>query len=293
MAEAEPQTKNLPEVRAVTEQEIYEIYIAKDLSPKPSQKVRVIINMVESLDGVTTIFDENGNASEQGIGNPVDQRLMRHLRFHADATLNGSATLRASGSDSTIDEDRYPQLIAKRREMGKSDNPIACVMTSKANPEEFDEEVLTGKKSEFFRDRRFHSILFVGEDAPEENLKRIRQVIPTGKKFDLVRVPNGENGRPDVKALVEILHEKYSVKTLLSEGGARLNHSLLVAGLISDLFQTIALKAAGASPKTNGIIEGEETLSRGDLVDFELMSNLYEPTGNAIYLHSSSRDQSL
>lgn len=285
MAEAEPQTKNLPEVKIVTERKIYEIYASMDLSPKPGQKVRVVVNMIQSLDGVTTIMGPDGKASEQGIGHPVDQALMRYLRFHADATLNGSATLVLSGSDSTIDEDKYPQLVAKRREMGKSNNPISCVLTSKANPEEFDEKVL---ERDFFHDKGFHSILFVGEEAPEENLERIRRVIEEGKKFDIVKVPTGENGRPNVSALVDILHDTYGVRTLLSEGGARLNGSLLDAGLISDIFQTVSFKVAGTSPKTNGIIEVNKTHPRNDLFDLRLISALFEQTSGLLYLHSQA-----
>ncbi len=143
MPEKGPQGK-LPDFRIISEQELYQKYLEKDLKPRNRERVVVLMNMIETADGITTIIGPDGKGSEQGIGHTVDQNLMRHLRFHADATLNGSSTLRLSGSDSTIDEQKHPNLIAKRRELGKSDNPIACVITSKANPEEFDEKVLEG-----------------------------------------------------------------------------------------------------------------------------------------------------
>ncbi len=80
----------------------------------------------------------------------------------------------------------------------------------------------------------------------------------------LVVVESGPEGRADLPALLRSLREE-GVKALLCEGGPTLHGALQAAGLVDDLFLTIAPKLAGGiAPR---ILEGE----LGDVVPLELV----------------------
>ena len=70
----------------------------------------------------------------------------------------------------------------------------------------------------------------------------------------LVVVESGPDGRADLPALLRSLREE-GVRALLCEGGPTLHGALQAAGLVDDLFLTIAPKlAGGGAPR---ILEGE------------------------------------
>jgi riboflavin biosynthesis pyrimidine reductase len=70
----------------------------------------------------------------------------------------------------------------------------------------------------------------------------------------LVVVESGPRGPVDLPALLRSLHEE-GVRALLCEGGPTLHGSLQAAGLVDDLFLTIAPKLAGGDAPR--ILEGE------------------------------------
>lgn len=81
----------------------------------------------------------------------------------------------------------------------------------------------------------------------------------------LVVVESGPDGRADLPALLRSLREE-GVRALLCEGGPTLHGSLQAAGLVDDLFLTIApkLSGGGAPPR---ILEGE----LDDVIGLELV----------------------
>lgn len=75
-----------------------------------------------------------------------------------------------------------------------------------------------------------------------------------GLEMRLVVVESGPEGRVDLPALLRSLRRE-GVRALLCEGGPRLHGSLQAAGLVDELFLTIAPKlAGGGAPR---ILEGE------------------------------------
>jgi riboflavin biosynthesis pyrimidine reductase len=70
----------------------------------------------------------------------------------------------------------------------------------------------------------------------------------------LVVVESGPRGQADLPALLGSLHEE-GVRALLCEGGPTLHGSLQAAGLVDDLFLTIAPKLTGGDAPR--ILEGE------------------------------------
>jgi riboflavin biosynthesis pyrimidine reductase len=85
-----------------------------------------------------------------------------------------------------------------------------------------------------------------------------------GLEKRLVVVESGPEGRVDLPALLRSLREE-GVRALLCEGGPTLHGSLQAAGLVDELFLTIAskLSGGGAPPR---ILEGE----LDDVVPLEL-----------------------
>jgi len=71
----------------------------------------------------------------------------------------------------------------------------------------------------------------------------------------LVVVESGPEGRVDLAALLRTLREE-GVRALLCEGGPRLHASLQAAGLVDELFLTIAPKLSGGELAPR-IVEGE------------------------------------
>lgn len=252
----------MADVRTVSPEELYTEYLSCDVTI-PNQ-VSVLINMVATVDGVTTIPQGNGVQNEQGIGDPVDQKILHLLRVHADIVLNGANTLEISGSDSSVA--KYPELLQARKQAGKTDAPIGSVITSKA---EFSDEVLTRP---FFTDASFSTILFVSEGAPEENLARARKAAESkGDKFSIEMLPK-ENS---IDALLERIKTKYNAQTLLVEGGSGVNGSFVLAKRVNHIFFTESPNLAVSSPTSKTTITGPKTLSKDELVEMRLESCYY------------------
>lgn len=264
-----------PEFRSVTPQELYAKYLEKDLTPSRNSEVTVAINMIATIDGVTTIPQKSGIANEQGIGHRVDQRLMRVLRVHADATLNGAHTLEISGAESRVDD--YPELAMERRKRGKPENPVASVLTTKAA---FSDVAL---KRPFFTDPSFQSILYVAENAPAENITKVRKAsLAKADAFHVEFLPAQES---NIAALLENLKTKYQVKTLLVEGGSGVNGSFALQNKVNDVFLTEAPYIAVASPQSKTTITGPKTLSVEELLHAELVSAYFVPETGMTFKH--------
>ncbi len=86
----------------------------------------------------------------------------------------------------------------------------------------------------------------------------------------LVVVESGPRGKADLPALLRSLHEE-GVKALLCEGGPTLHGALQAAGLVDDLFLTIAPKLVGGiAPRVlEGDLPGMEPLELAWLLEEE------------------------
>jgi riboflavin biosynthesis pyrimidine reductase len=93
--------------------------------------------------------------------------------------------------------------------------------------------------------------------------KRVEGYDEIGRR--LVVVESGPEGRADLPALLRSLREE-GVEALLCEGGPTLHGSLQAAGLVDELFLTIAPKLSGGGVPPR-ILEGE----LDDVVPLELV----------------------
>jgi riboflavin biosynthesis pyrimidine reductase len=84
----------------------------------------------------------------------------------------------------------------------------------------------------------------------------------SGLKKRLIVVESGPDGRVDLAALLGSLREE-GVRALLCEGGPTLHGALQAAGLVDELFLTVAPKLVGG--KAPRILEGEALPATADL----------------------------
>jgi riboflavin biosynthesis pyrimidine reductase len=221
-----PQTLTLvyhavePHPREVPLEEVYRTLTTPGASDRP----RVILNMVQTLDGAVAI---NGKA--WGIGSEVDHYLFRTLRGWADVILSGAGTLRLNDIVATT----HPHLQVERAAAGRPVNPAAVVASRRA---EFDDQTL---RKRFFLGRDFSPIVLTTEHAREEDRRRVEDA-----GAEVWIVPAGAAGEVDVRAALSLLAQR-GMTRVLAEGGPTLNRRLVDAALLDELFLTVSPRVAG------------------------------------------------
>jgi riboflavin biosynthesis pyrimidine reductase len=176
-----------------------------------------MLNMVSTADGRASIGGSSG-----AIGNTADRELFHALRTVVDAVLVGAGTARIERYRRLV---REPAARALRRERGLEEEPLACIVSGR---------------------------LALGEDIPLLEDPAARVVILTPSRASLPAraapieyVRTGNDGQLDLSVALAQLSERFAVRTLLCEGGPHLNAQLLAAGLVDELFLSLAPKLAG------------------------------------------------
>jgi riboflavin-specific deaminase-like protein len=182
----------------------------------------VMLNMASTLDGRATIAGRSGP-----IGNRADRELFHALRAGVDAVMAGAGTVRV---------ERYGRIIRnettreRRRERGLDEEPLACIVSAR---------------------------LSLPDDLPLLNEPAAHVVIVTpsaaslsGASAQLDYVRAARDGLLDLRAAMRELAERFGVRTLLCEGGPHLNAALLEAGLVDELFLSLAPKLTGGEDVT-------------------------------------------
>ncbi len=209
----------------------------------PVQNTRpyVLINMVASLDGKTTIDGKAGT-----IGSPTDRLIMRTLRARVDAVMVGSGTLRAEKLRLDVPED----LARARTSLGLKPQPLAIIVAG-SNDIPLEENLLGSSPDNL--------LILTSPETPKERFSalsshaRIEVIEPeveasSGLRLDLVRA-------------LKTLKQLYAVGVLLVEGGPSLNHTLVSSGLADELFLTLSPKLLGGDrSKPLAIVEDAASL---------------------------------
>ena len=185
----------------------------------PAGRPYVAVNMVMSADGRTVI-----DGSERGLGTALDQRLMRELRVHFDAVMNGAATFRASGTSARLNN---PDLERWRVERDMSPAPIAAVLTRSGD---------LPPERRFFTDKSFYAVIYLSDQASDAVRERLAVL---GRP--VITVPDAEAPA----AALTHLRRGLRAKRILVEGGATLNGELFQRGLVDEYFLTLAPKIVG------------------------------------------------
>lgn len=172
----------------------------------------VLINMVSSVDGRSSA---SGKAS--GIGGPADRSAMRALRSRVDAVMVGAGTLRAEKLNLGLDG-------------SEAEQPLAVVVGGAGGLPVLEHLVRPSGQA---------VILAV----PQKYLAR-NGANPDGSGCGLttLQCPGPRPDRVDLLDLLQALKAEHAVDRLLVEGGPGLNRSLIDAGLVDELFLTVAPK---------------------------------------------------
>jgi 2,5-diamino-6-(ribosylamino)-4(3H)-pyrimidinone 5'-phosphate reductase len=175
--------------------------------PANADRPYLAINMVASVDGRATL-----NGSAVGIGSAADKHLMRELRAEADVVLHGAGTVRADPLSARVP----PEMIEQRLARGLTAQPLGAIVTRSGN---------LPRRHPYYESA---TIVYITSDASVR-----------------VDVPSVEVSRVrDVAAAVDDLW-RHGARRILCEGGPTLNAALFEAGLVDDVYLTIAPKLIG------------------------------------------------
>jgi riboflavin-specific deaminase-like protein len=190
------------------------------------QRPYVVLNMASTLDGRATVAGRSAP-----ISSPADRALFHALRSVVDAVLVGAGTARAERYGPIV---RDPGTRRARLHEGLSEQPLACVVSARLD---------LSPELPLLADAGSRVAVLTPSSA---------SLPATAAAVDYVRAKR--DGSLDLPAALGELQDRLQVGLLLCEGGPRLNGQLLGAGLVDELFLSLAPTLAGEPP------EGEPAL---------------------------------
>jgi riboflavin-specific deaminase-like protein len=185
----------------------------------------IAVNFATTVDGRATIGGVSGP-----IGSSSDTAMLVGLRQRFDAVMIGAGTMRA---------ERYGRLASdqeqreRRERIGLPCDPLMVIVSGRLDLP-WDAPLFTAGGGRVL-------ILTASEAEPP----------PTATSLRIVR----HEKFVDIVEAMRRLRQEHGVRALLCEGGPGLHNQLEGAGLVDDLFLTIAPKLAGGEGPR--IIEGD------------------------------------
>jgi riboflavin-specific deaminase-like protein len=224
---------------------------------------RVVLNMVSTLDGRATIGGRSGP-----IGGSADRELFHALRTVVDAVMVGSGTARAEHYRRIVREESARAL---RRERGLREEPWACIVSGRLALSPADVPLLKDSEARVAILTSSQASLEAGAAAGAEDTGGNATHPRIEAHIEYIRA--AQEGRLDLPSAMAQLRERLGVKTVLCEGGPHLNTQLLAAGLVDEIFLSLAPKLAGgdASGEALRILAGVDL---DPPVELELLSAL-------------------
>jgi 2,5-diamino-6-(ribosylamino)-4(3H)-pyrimidinone 5'-phosphate reductase len=214
----------------------------------------VYMNMAITADGKIT----SAAREYPAFTSAHDKRTMDRLRAEADAVLVGAGTLRADNPPLGV---RDREMRDYRRGLGKPEGIVSVVVSA---------SLALDPGARLFHDSSVAArIVATVDGAPEERERRLA---------GLAEVWRMGRERVDLEALFARLGER-GVERLLVEGGGELNWGVIAAGLLDELYVTIAPCLLGGREAPT-LLEGRG-LSMGDRVRLRLMG--MDRHGDEIY----------
>lgn len=185
----------------------------------------VAMNFAATVDGRATIAGVSGP-----IGSATDTAMLVGLRGRFDAVMIGAGTMRA---------ERYGRPLAdqakreRRERLGLPHDPLTVIVSGRLDLP-WDAPLFTEGAGRVL-------VFTASETEPPE--------VATS-----LRVVRHEGGAVNLAEALRHLRQERGVRAVLSEGGPRLHAELQAAGLVDDLFLTIAPKLVGGEAPR--IVEG-------------------------------------
>jgi riboflavin-specific deaminase-like protein len=212
----------LPEPGATTVQEVLDGY--RPWEHPHAERPRLAMNFALTLDGRAAIGGRSGP-----IGSDTDTAMLAGLRTRFDALMIGAGTMRAERYGRPVSK----QATRERRErMGLPHDPLMVIVSGRLD---------LPWDAPLFAERGKVLIFTSSEAEPPDVAPSLRVV--------------RHEGRVDLAAAMRHLRLERGVRALLCEGGPHLHGGLEAAGLVDELFLTLAPKLAGGDAPT--LIEGE------------------------------------
>jgi riboflavin-specific deaminase-like protein len=189
----------------------------------------VVANMVTTVDGHGALAGQT-----RELSSPADRRLFHALRDQVDAVMAGTATIAIERYGPLVREEDRRRVRAAR---GLAPSPLAVTASRSL-------ELPVGVP--LFEDAESKIVVLAGEGGEPP---------PTGAELIVERVPGPDELTLDLLDGLERLRALHGVRTLLLEGGPTLLGAMLEAGLVDELFLTVAPLLIGGGPEP-AIVEG-------------------------------------
>ena len=183
------------------------------------------VNFAATVDGRASVGGVSGP-----IGSATDTAMLAGLRTRFDAVLIGAGTMRA---------ERYGRLVndqevrERRQRLGLPHDPLMVIVSGRLDLP-WDAPLFTAGAGRV--------LIFTASEAEPPETATSLQVVRHERSVDVVEV-------------LRHLREERGIRAVISEGGPGLHNQLQGAGLVDDLFLTIAPKLAGGEAPR--ILEGD------------------------------------
>ena len=181
----------------------------------PIDRPYVALNMIATLDGRAAV-----GGGTRAISSAVDRALLAHLRTQADAVMVGAGTLRAERYGRLV---RDPALRDQRRREGLEPDPLAVLVSGRL-------DLPDGLP--LLADPDSRVVIATGSAEAVEAAAGVEYIRGAGERLDLA-------------AVLRTLRADHGVRSVLCEGGPRLNAQLFALELVDELFLTLAASVAG------------------------------------------------
>ncbi len=182
-------------------------------SRAPAERPYVVVNMVSTIDGRAAL-----DGHTRGLSSPEDRGLFHLLRAAGDALLVGAGTARTERYGEAVKSD---ELRAARERHGL--DPVQPTV------------IVSGR-------------LLLPSDLPLLQAAGAPVIVATAADHDLEGVEADvtyERTGDDLRLLLARLRSEHGIRSLVCEGGPTLLSYLLAAGLIDELFLSIAPQLSG------------------------------------------------
>jgi riboflavin biosynthesis pyrimidine reductase len=207
--------------------------------PLPAARPFVIANFVSTLDGVASykIKGQSGGSAISG-SDPADRFIMGLLRASADAVMVGAGTLHdVSAKSLWTPEYTYPDAKHLYEEyrvnaLHKPEYPLLAIVSGSGQLD---------LERRIFRTPAMRAVVITTSAGRDELTRRGAAALDSVE----VHALNPIGGFIAPSAILELLQSQFGVKTLLHEGGPTLFGQFLAAGLVDELFLTLAPQIAG------------------------------------------------
>jgi riboflavin biosynthesis pyrimidine reductase len=203
----------------------------------PPHRPYLVLNMVTTVDGRVALGGRAGP-----IGNEADRDLFDSMRMLTDAVMVGASTAAVENYHRLVGD---PVRRHYREDRGLAPDPLAVLVSARLS---------VPATLPLLQDPSSHVVVITASDATLSGCRA---------KVEYIRTTSADD---NLAAALRALRESYAIRSVLCEGGPRLNAALLREGLVDELFLSVAAKLSG-EPVGPGIIAPSP---RGATTDLEL-----------------------